>query len=201
MKKKTKILIALCLIFSFTMAFALVSFAGESSVENSDTSPVDNVAEESVFDLIYSFAVENADKIFSLLAFVGAILLSFAYKKGLFPFVQKTLSSLSGVIKALKEETEKSNSENSQFIENLSKKLASSEEILRSSLEKITELEAELKEAARLGDKTQEFRAVIEAEVEMIHEIFASSSLPQYEKDRAHEAYTKMKRTLDGGGE
>ena len=36
------------------------------------------------------------------------------------------------------------------------------------------------------------------AEVEMIYNIFISSSLPQYQKDKVGEAYSKMKEKLSG---
>ena len=210
MKKKTKILIAL--FFTLTMLASAVtfSFASENgsieALEDFNSAPEKTEGEtaeisgekteENVFDIAFAFCKENADKIFSCLAFIGALILSFAYKKGLFPFVEKALSSLTAVVKSLRDETEKSSAEKNDFMEKISEKLKASEEILEGSSRKISELEEKLSEAMALSDKTEEFRAVMLAEVEMIYDIFISSSLPQYQKDKVGEAYMKMKRTL-----
>lgn len=225
MKKKTKILIALFFTLLLLSSAATLSFASESgetdgesqldsapetnenpsekpngaSGENPNEKPdgsLNGNTDENVFDIAYGFFTENADKIFSCLAFIGALILSFAYKKGLFPFVEKALSSLGGAVKALREETEKNSLEKNEFMKKLSEKLLASEKILEGSSRKISELEEKLSEAMALGDKTEEFRAVMLAEVEMIYDIFTSSSLPQYQKDKVGEAYLRMKRAL-----
>ena len=53
-----------------------------------------------------------------------------------------------------------------------------------------------MESATAVADKTEELRRVMLAEVEMIYGIFISSSLPQYQKDRVGEAYSKMKEML-----
>ena len=157
---------------------------------------IDAAKDESIFGELYAFALENADKIFSCLAFIGAVILSFAYKKGLFPFVEKALSSLTGAVKQLREESEKSAFQNDEHIKALTEKLKISEAFLSSAEEKLSCLEAEMKSATALADKTEELRRVVLAEVEMIYGIFISSSLPQDQKDRVGEAYSKMKEML-----
>jgi hypothetical protein len=185
MKKKTKILLTLVFTLLFITSFAVFSFAKEEAAE-----------EANVFSELYRTAADNADKIFSLLAFVGALALTFAYKKGLFPFVEKALASLAKSVGALKEEADKSNTGVNNFIEDLTKKLALSENVLKEYGEKLKALEKKLDEANLLNDKTQELRCVLTAEVEMIYEIFANSSLPEYQKEKVGEAYLKMKRAL-----
>ena len=190
MKKKTKILIGLILALSLLSALAVSAFASEGS-------GVSEAPDTNAFSEIYSFALENADKIFSLLAFIGALILAISYKKGLFPFVQKALSALNGAVKSLREESLAENSQNNEFIKSLSEKLKSSESTLNEALEKLSVLETELKKSADACCKTEEFRAILTAEVEMIYDIFLNSSLPQYQKDRVGEAYCKMKRALE----
>ena len=83
-------------------------------------------------------------------------------------------------------------------MEKISEKLALTENILSDAKTKISELEEKLSEAMATNDKTEEFRAVMLAEVEMIYNIFISSSLPQYQKDKVGEAYARMKQALGG---
>ena len=188
MKKKTKILIAFALSVIFIASFSVFSFASEADGADGER--------ESVFSLVYGFALENADKIFSLLAFIGAIILSFAYKKGLFPFVQKALSSLGAAVSSLREESEKNASLGNAFMEDLKNKLGASEAALEKAEKRLSLLEEKISMANALSEKSDQLRAVMLAEVEMIYEIFISSSLPQYQKDRVGEAYLKMKSAL-----
>ena len=188
MKKKTKILIAFALSVIFIASFSVFSFASEADGANGER--------ESVFSLVYGFALENADKIFSLLAFIGAIILSFAYKKGLFPFVRKALSSLGAAVSSLREESEKNASLGNAFMEDLKNKLGASEAALENAEKRLSLLEEKISMANAVSEKSDQLRAVMLAEVEMIYEIFISSSLPQYQKDRVGEAYLKMKSAL-----
>ena len=193
MKKRTKILTAFLIILTLISCFAISCFAtdGENQVDGG----------ENFFTSLYSTIYENADKIFSILAFIGAIIISIAYKKGLFPFVEKALSALTGTVSTLREETEKNNTENLAFISELTKKLTTAEGMLKGFEQKIKALEEKLSEASLIKDKNEEFRSVMLAEVEMLYDIFISSSLPQYQKDKVGEAYLKMKAKLGGDGE
>ena len=130
MKKKTKILIAFALSVIFIVSFSVFSFASEADGADGER--------ESVFSLVYGFALEHADKIFSLLAFIGAIILSFAYKKGLFPFVQKALSSLGAAVSSLREESEKNASLGNAFMEDLKNKLGASEAALENAEKRLS---------------------------------------------------------------
>ena len=187
MKRKTKIIFTLLFTLTLLASLTLFSFASEREVTNVD---------QTVFGGIYDVLSENADKIFSLLAFIGALILSFTYKKGLFPFIEKALSRLTGAVSTLREETEKSNAGANAVIAEITKKLAASESILNEFGSKIVSLEKKLKDAELLNNKTEEFRLVMLAEVEMIYDIFASSSLPEYQKEKVAEAYLKMKQAL-----
>ena len=188
MKKKTKILTLLLVSLLLFSLFSLFAFASEGG-ESSET-------DESIFTAIYGYVSENADKIFSILAFIGAIILSFAYKKGLFPFVEKSLTALTGAVGKLREETENTKLLGDSLSAEITNKLALSENVLNEALLKLSSLEERLSAAELLKDKNEKMRAILEAEVEMLYEIFISSSLPQYQKDKIGEAYAKMKAQL-----
>ena len=188
MKNKTKILITIITLALLASCLTLSSFASEGAPEAE--------AHESIFTTLYNVALENCDKIFSLLAFIGALVLSFAYKKGLFPFVKNTLNALSGTVKSIREEAEKSASGTNELVNEITDRLKATESVLKVFDEKLGGLEEKITEATLLNDKNEIFRAVLLAEVEMIYEIFTSSSLPQYQKDKVGEAYLRMKAAL-----
>ena len=189
---KKKILTCIILAALLLSAFAVSAFANEGELATEGE-------EANAFAQLYEFSVANADKIFSLLAFLGALILTVAYKKGLFPFVEKALLSLTAAVKSLREENALGEEKNIEFIKSLDEKLALSEKTLENALIKLSTLENELKNSAEACSKTEEFRSVLLAEVEMIYDIFISSSLPQYQKDKVGEAYAKMKRSLENG--
>ena len=186
MKRTTKFFILI-----FALAFILSSFVTVASAS-------DGEAEEGVFDMAYKAIYENADKIFAVLAFLGSLIIAYSYKKGLFPFVEKALAKLSGAVGTLKEETDKASLESQGFIAAISEKLGETEKYIAAFGEKFKTLEEKLEKAEALKGENEKFRAVMLAEVEMFYEIFISSSLPQYQKDRVGEAYTKMKSALCG---
>jgi len=193
MKNITKIIFTVFTVIFLTASLAISAFAAEGTS--------DGDAGENAFELFYGFVSDNADKIFSLLAFIGALILSFAYKKGLFPFVEGALAKLTGAVGTLREETEKANAGTDEFLGKLTEKLKLSENILEDFNKRIRTLEEKLDTAALLNDKSDEMRAVMLAEVEMLYDIFISSSLPQYQKDKVGEVYQKMKSRLSEKGE
>ena len=189
MKKKTKILITLMLFVLVATSLTLSCFA----TEESSPAPAEG---GNVFAELYAFFEANADKVFAILAFIGTLILSFAYKKGLFPFVKKALASISLAVKSLGEEAKKNETALGDFSKALALQLEKSEAAINDALTRLEGLEAELLKSAQYAERAEQFRAVLSAEVEMIYDVFMTSSLPQYQKDKVGEAYLKMKEAL-----
>lgn len=197
MKRKNKILITLILTFSLFTILAIGTFAAEDG-----TVPAPDIAEEkNAFELFFDTALENADKIFSLLAFSGTVLVAFAYKKGLFPFVEKALSALSGSVKKLREEINEKEKLGEGVKKELENKLSECDGLITSLREGLASLDEKLGTYAENKNTNESVKAIMLAEVEMLYEIFMSSSLPQYQKDRVGECFSRMKSALDGNGD
>ena len=195
MKKTIKILTITVLILALATVFSVTAFAAAESAENGG-------GDENVFAMIYSLAIENADKILSALAFLGTLIVAFAYKKGLFPFIQKTLNGLGNAVNRISEESKRSEELAEAAITKLEEKLASAAELITIVSGEMGKIEAELKSLEDGASENQKIKAVMLSQVEMLYEIFMSSSIPQYQKDRVGESFSKMKaRLIDGEAE
>lgn len=195
MKKTIKILTITVLILALATVFSVTAFAAAESAENGG-------GDENVFAMIYSLAIENADKILSALAFLGTLIVAFAYKKGLFPFIQKTLNGLGNAVNRISEESKRSEELAEAAITKLEEKLASAAELITIVSGEMGKIEAKLKSLEDGASENQKIKAVMLSQVEMLYEIFMSSSIPQYQKDRVGESFSKMKaRLIDGEAE
>ena len=184
-----KFLILITLIFTLTSLFATVASAegGEALTPT---------VEESFFDGVYDFLSDNADKIFSALAFVSSITLALLYRRGLLPLLRGGLTSLAGTVKTLKEETEKAEVSSRDLIMSAASKLEYTENIISDLSEKLSKIEEELSVAGEAEKRADDLRVLIGTQVDLLHDVFMASSLPYYRKEEVGERVAEMKKLL-----
>ena len=165
--------------------------------ENEDASRT----EGNIFDDIYAGFMKYSSEIMSLLAFVGSIILAIAYKLGLSPLIEKTLSGVLGAIGKLKENVALSE-------ENAEKVSAALTERLESAERVITELNGAVAKMSTAIDTekanvkwNEQIKTVLTAQIDMLYDIFMTSALPQYQKDAVGERVQSMRSVLVGGDE
>lgn len=200
MKRLLIILIAVMLFISCGISVSA------SEVNNTEdvTENTDNVYENSEpsqenanpFAEIYDYACEHADNIFSVLAFIGSIVLAFVYKKGLIPALSSALGNLRTSVKSISDTAEKTlvGSENAytDFKSNM--------ELISKGLDtlciSVAELDNRLSASEKAADESEKIKMIMSAQVDMLYNIFMSSSLPQYSKDAVGERISEMKAAL-----
>lgn len=187
MKKIFTAAILFVLVFSILSATA---FANEADTGTDE--------EKNVFESLYSEISEHSDKIFSALAFVGSLLLIFTYRKGMLPILKGGIASLTSSVSHLKEEAKKSGELSESEIKNAAEKLEKAENILGALSERLTKLGDELEEAKAEQKKNADIKIIIEYQIDMLYEIFMSSSLPLYQKEAVGEKISAMKEKLSG---
>ena len=193
--KKTLVTILLStLVIIFTLFFSVKTFAKEEAA-GADTAV--EISEESVFDELYAWALENADKILSMLAFIGSILTVIAYKKGLLPTLSAALKSIKKSSEELLKKSEDSILGTEKTLGMLTDKLAGYENALDSLSAAVDSLNQRLMSAEDAQKTELIIKDVMLAEIDMLYEIFISSSLPQYAKDAISEKVSKMKKSLE----
>ena len=212
--KITKWIIAVATSFSLLLSFGIAVCAEENggenaaesgeyieipsaeSVENGDGVELlpenDDISGENagnIFEEIYSAAEENADKIFSILAFIGTLVVGVGYKSGFIPLLRDALSKLKAAIDGVKADgeinnaiTESKMNEICLSVENISRTLG--------------DMEFHRENYSKLLAERKTIRTVLLGQIDMLYAIFMSSALPQYQKDEIGIKIQEMREEL-----
>ena len=202
MKRKIfKALLTLTLALAVILSLGLSLLAEEISAENmadvtegADERDSDNtdVAEESnPFSLIYEGILTHSDKIFSLLSLIGTLIITNLYRRGLVPGLKRVTSSLEGALSGIKEETEMTRSDTAIYGERLESLTAA----LSSTSESVSLMREELNSENR-AKKDAILSTLMSEQIELLCDIFMSSSLPEYKKEEVVRRINKMKEVL-----
>lgn len=209
--KKFKAAFALILILIFCSLFCVTSGAEEpESIHNdsTDTTPESTVsdtaeatdAEENLFSLLWDGISEYATEIFCALTFIASLFLSYTYKKGLLPTVSGAVGSISTAVSKIKESTDLESEKNDAMSRSFSVFLTKTEEAFKKTEDKLENINSRLKVLDNSADMNACFKTVLEGQVELLYDVFMSSSLPQYKKDEIGERVAKMKEALKKNG-
>lgn len=201
---KKILFVTLTALLIFTSA-GIYTFAFEDSVsKNTPSEAITEASDDtgsteqgtSIFGEIYNEIANNSDKILAMLTFIGSLVIAFAYKKGLLPMLKSALNNMNSMISKLKAETERSILISEESEQTITKRLNSAEELILSLTESITRLVEELKSTGETKREAENAKIIMNAQVDMLYEIFMSSALPQYSKDRVGEKIAEMKALL-----
>lgn len=185
MKKIFTVLLIALTLFS---AAAVFSLAVESEA--------DTVTAENLFASVYEEIVRHSDKIFSALAFLGSLIIALAYRKGLLPLVRGSLNTLGNAVTKLNEQSETANADAKKSITEATDILACTQDKLAELCTSIAAIEAELQKASAENAKSTVLKRIMEAQIDMLYEIFMSSSIPLYQKEAVGEKISAMKKEL-----
>ena len=148
---------------------------------------------ESVFEILFNKVKEYSSEIFCALTFICSMILTVAYKKKLFPFLQSSLASLGAILSGMKEGAEKSNAETKDIDSSILKRIDETEKAVSKLAELIDTMTQALADSKIDEQERRDMKAVIEAEVDLLYEIFMSSSLPEYKKESVAQKINKIK--------
>ena len=187
MKKIVTSLLIFLTLFSLLATFC---FASET----------DNASEEAgnVFSEIYDMIILHSDKILSALAFLASLVLAFSYRKGMLPLIKGGLNTLSGAVSKLKEETEQVSLISKETTDSALNRISDVSDLLFTLTEKLSALESELNFARQEQAKYSEIKIIMQSQIDMLYEIFMSSSIPLYQKETVGEKINSMRKTLSG---
>lgn len=189
-----RFLTLLTVLLTLLSVFSLVAFA-----ESAD-SP-DAAEETNFFDEAYAFVSENADKILSALAAIASLVLAIAYRRGLLPLLKGGLGTLSGTVSALKEDTQKAEGAAREILETATEKLTLAENLITELSEKLSKIEEELVLTKEEEKRAADLRLLLGTQIDLLHDIFMSSSLPYYRKEEVGEKVAEMKKALSASEE
>lgn len=196
MKTKLKYLIAILLAAALSMSLAVYASAEDGIPEESTKEQT----EENLFSKVYEEIAAYTSEILCGLTLAGSLTLAFAYKKGLLPLVEKSLLAIGNAVTGIKESTKENAEASSALGVNIGKQLSAAEELLRNLAQKVNSLDKALGESLENENKARleakELRLVVDAQIDMLYDVFMSSALPQYQKDAVGERIAKMKEAI-----
>ena len=170
---------------------------GEAAVGEAVVGETESDSEKgNPFAELYDMALGNADKIFSALAFIGTLLLAFAYKKGLLPTVSRAISSIAAITKAAKDETDKSIAEGDVRLTEVSAGLERTVEILAAAENGISRIEERLATVEKSDAQSAALKTVLSSQIDMLYDIFMASSIPEYQKEAVGRRVAEMRKEL-----
>ncbi len=196
----TAILLALTALF----ALGAVALAEEapSSVSDSDGASEESISEgENLFADIFSAVESFSTEILCALSFVGSLIIAFAYKKGLLPAVKSGIGAIGSAIGEVREQALKSAQIQEELTSLLDERLALLETTLTKFDTAITEIAEKTESGAHAAEDRENVKALMSAQIDMLYELFMTSSLPQYQKDALSERIRDMKEVKADVGE
>lgn len=159
---------------------------GGEELENTANNDIESGdISQNIFEDIYTMLEANADKIFSVLAFIGTVVVGVAYKSGLLPLLSDAFGKLKGSIDGVKAEgaiTEE--------------RLSSLTEAMNDIAESVADMRWQCESYEELCRERESMRLIIEGQIDMLYAIFMSSALPQYQKDEIGERISEMREEL-----
>ena len=198
MNKKLKYLITSIIVIVLALGLSVTASA-ETLTE------AEEITEATVFDKLYTEVSEYAGEILCALAFIGSVVLAFAYKKGLMPIVKSSLVTIGNAMSKMKDSVNKNAERGEEMNRAIASGLDGAVKVIQTLGERIDALEKALTE--RLADKDETARErealsiIMTSQIDMLYEIFMSASLPQYQKDAIGERIAEMKGALAKNGD
>lgn len=205
MKNKLKYLIAVALVAVFVLSTGVCALASEADSTAETDTVADNAEvtlheDTNLFSRVYRELTEYAAEILAALTLAGSVALAVAYKKGLLPLLEKSLLTIGNAITKIKENTKQSADKSSEMSDAIDKKLTEASDTLEKLSRSVLELKCAMEEGSRNDENdrlaAEQLRIVMDAQIEMLYDVFMFSALPQYQKDTVGERIAKMKEAI-----
>lgn len=148
-----------------------------------------------VFEGLYRIVADYISEILCILAFAGSFLIAVLYKKGLVPLLKSALSGLSTAVGRIKDATENAATIQAASSEQVGEALNRAYDLIEGQRRIIEAVEKRLDELSENESERKRMRIILEEEVELLYDIFMSSSLPEYQK----EAVAKRLKVIASG--
>ena len=141
----------------------------------------------------------HISEILSLAAFIGSLICAVIYKSGLMPLMENGLKGLKNAAVKIKEATDRAENDNKESINGISDRITQLEETIADMGEAFTSLKEALSGLEDQRAHQMRLDTILGGELDMLYDIFMTSSLPEYEKERVGDRMGKLKEVLNSG--
>ena len=164
-----------------------------ASAEGADIS---NEDDKNVFSIIYGEIMKNAGDIFSTLAFISSLLIAIAYKKGLLPALTRAVTGIEGALDKVKRSADETKAGMDEGYKEIAQKLSLFDESIEGYKRSLTSIEERLSGLQNDSSEREKFKIIMASQIDLLYDIFMSSSLPQYQKEAVSARVVKMREEL-----
>ncbi len=189
MKRKNKIL------FASVLAVSLFAIATLPALAKGSPINIENY--ENIFGEIYQYILTYSAEIFSFLSLIGTIVISRLYKRGLIPSVKSALSSIGGAVGKIKESSDKVCENQAEDTRVMAERLQLLDGAIQRLDEKCDELSSRLLTEEKFIKQKEKSDLILKEQIDLLYDIFMTSSLPHYQKEATGERINKMRKELD----
>lgn len=195
--KRFLILLCLCLsLLCLLPSAAAAAEVNEPDTEESTLTVETQTEEEGFFLLFYERLCENLPEVFSALSFFSACILALCYKKGLLPILRDGIGAIGSATKDWGKTVEKYAQEREDFCKNANDSIQFIQSFAKEIENSVQKIEQKLSAVSEQKEEGERLRLLMEGQVELLCDVFLSSSLPQFEKERVCNRVEQMKRAL-----
>ena len=198
-KNLTALALCIMMIVGFGTAASATSDGAVANEATVESAPTEN-AESNVFEELYAAASEFSGEIASALAFLGSLIVAVAYKRGLMPTVKSGIGAIGGAVSQLKDSTESYSKHQDELLAEFTDRLSRAEEILEKFGDAIEEIAEKTEDGKHAAEDRANMKALMSAQIDMLYDIFMTSSLPQYQKDAVNQRVKEMKEVTESDG-
>lgn len=147
------------------------------------------------FSELYNSLIVHLGDIFACLSFVLGLIIAMYYKKSLMPGISGAASAIKGSIDDIYDSTQASQAQTNAFAEALSSEIKSLSGIVDNISAELSTIKQDIhNEDSMLEIKKN--RAVLLVQIDMLYNIFISSALPEYQKEKVGKQVIEMKKEL-----
>ena len=173
--------------------------------ENGEGTPGDDAgASGGIFGEIYSCLASHAGEIFSTLSFIGTVAVALAYRRGLIPLLRDGLGAIGGAAGNISTSTERAQAVTEEAISGVRRALDGFSDTLRTIERAGEETSERLRALEGEGYDKKALTKILLEQINMLSDIFMSTSLPQFRKDEIAERAKEMRdlvAAVSGGTE
>lgn len=173
--------------------------------ENGEGTPDDDAgASGGIFGEIYSYLASHAGEIFSTLSFIGTVAVALAYRRGLIPLLRDGLGAIGGAAGNISTSAERAQAVTEEAIAGVRMALDGFSDTLRTIERAGEETSERLRALEGEGYDKKALTKILLEQINMLSDIFMSTSLPQFRKDEIAERAKEMRdlvAAVSGGTE
>lgn len=201
-----KFLLMLCLCLSLALILPSVALAASTDesnesqntaqddmTEHADTPP----AQDNAFLVLYDQIRLHLPEVFSALSMLSACILAFCYKRGLLPILRDGIGTIGSATQEWKNAAELYAKDTKEICENANNSIQNMTSDIEKMQNSILSVEQQLDALGDQKTESEVFREILRGQVDMLYDIFLSSSLPQFEKDRVGKRVEEMRKALE----